>query len=72
MTPLCECSLLLIYIKQADAPLSIGILYATMMMIVSTVESVTLQQYFHRSFRMGMNLRTCIVGAVYKKVCLLC
>lgn len=64
----CCYSLLLVYIKQDDQPVSIGVVYAILMLVVSSIESIFLQQYFHHSFRMGMNLRTCIIGAVYRKV----
>ena len=61
-------SLLLIYIKSENSALGVGIFYAVLMLVASTVESLFLQQYFHHSATMGMNLRTCIVGAIYRKV----
>ncbi|XP_017570742.1 canalicular multispecific organic anion transporter 1 [Pygocentrus nattereri] len=44
-----------------------GYIYAVLLMIVTFLQSVFLQQYFHRCFVLGMKVRTAIMAAVYKK-----
>ena len=38
------------------------------MFVVAFVQSIALQQYFHVIFRLGMNVRTAVIGMVYSKV----
>ncbi|KAL6466399.1 hypothetical protein MHYP_G00242030 [Metynnis hypsauchen] len=44
-----------------------GYIYAVLLVIVAFLQSVFLQQYFHRCFVLGMKVRTAIMAAVYKK-----
>uniref|UniRef100_UPI00358E78F9 ATP-binding cassette sub-family C member 2-like isoform X2 n=1 Tax=Myxine glutinosa TaxID=7769 RepID=UPI00358E78F9 len=44
-----------------------GYFYAVLMMASAILQTLLLQQYFHHSFGLGMNIRTTIIGAVYKK-----
>ncbi|XP_036439199.1 canalicular multispecific organic anion transporter 1-like [Colossoma macropomum] len=44
-----------------------GYIYAVLLLIVTFLQSVFLQQYFHRCFVLGMKVRTAIMAAVYKK-----
>ncbi|XP_006630977.3 ATP-binding cassette sub-family C member 2 [Lepisosteus oculatus] len=44
-----------------------GYVYAILLLLVTVLQSVLLQQYFHRCFVLGMQVRTAIMAAVYKK-----
>ncbi|KAF4071490.1 hypothetical protein AMELA_G00273860 [Ameiurus melas] len=44
-----------------------GYIYAVLLLIVAILQSFFLQQYFHRCFTLGMQVRTAIMAAVYKK-----
>ncbi|KAL7855414.1 hypothetical protein AOLI_G00190180 [Acnodon oligacanthus] len=44
-----------------------GYIYAVLLVLVTFLQSVFLQQYFHRCFILGMKVRTAIMAAVYKK-----
>ncbi|KAG8192593.1 hypothetical protein JTE90_015226 [Oedothorax gibbosus] len=58
---------LLINFVSSNEPLWIGILYAVLIFLNTTLESVILGGYFHRMFRLGMHVRTALVSAIYKK-----
>ena len=45
-----------------------GYLYAVLLFMAAVLQSLFLNQYFHRCFTMGMNMRTAIIAAVYAKV----
>jgi len=47
-----------------------GYLYAVLLFMVAFVQSMMLHQYFHRCMVVGMRIRSALVSAVYKKVCL--
>ncbi|KAL4641040.1 canalicular multispecific organic anion transporter 1 [Arapaima gigas] len=44
-----------------------GYLYAILLVVVTFLQSVFLQQYFQRCFVLGMQVRTALMSAVYKK-----
>ncbi|XP_068578796.1 ATP-binding cassette sub-family C member 2 [Cebidichthys violaceus] len=44
-----------------------GYLYAVLLLVVTILQSLFLQQYFQRCFVLGMKVRTAITAAVYKK-----
>ncbi|CAB1429177.1 unnamed protein product [Pleuronectes platessa] len=44
-----------------------GYLYALMLLLVAILQSLCLQQYFQRCFLLGIQVRTAIMDAVYKK-----
>ncbi|XP_072526726.1 ATP-binding cassette sub-family C member 2-like [Salminus brasiliensis] len=44
-----------------------GYLYAVLLLVVAILQSIFLQQYFQRCFVLGMQVRTAIMAAVYKK-----
>uniref|UniRef100_A0A672I9F9 ABC-type glutathione-S-conjugate transporter n=1 Tax=Salarias fasciatus TaxID=181472 RepID=A0A672I9F9_SALFA len=45
----------------------VGYMYATLLLLVAVLQSLCLQQYFQRCFVLGMQVRTAIMAAVYKK-----
>ncbi len=45
-----------------------GYLYAFVLFLAAVVQSLFLQQYFHRCITLGMRMRTTIIAAVYDKV----
>lgn len=44
-----------------------GYLYAVMILVVTMFQTVVLSQYFERMFIVGMNLRTSLISAIYRK-----
>lgn len=44
-----------------------GYFYAALLLIVTTIQSILLSQYFERMFIVGMNLRTALISAIYRK-----
>ena len=52
---------------STDAPY-VGYVYAFLLYATAFVQSMVAHQYFHRTFVIGMRIRTAIVSAVYKKV----
>lgn len=48
-------------------PLWRGILYAVLLFIVASIQTMFLSQYFQRMFLVGLRIRTALVGAIYKK-----
>ena len=44
-----------------------GYLYAFMILAVTMFQTVLLSQYFERMFLIGMNLRTSLISAIYRK-----
>lgn len=48
-------------------PLWRGILYAVLLFIVASIQTLFLAQYFQRMFLVGLRIRTALIGAVYRK-----
>ena len=46
-----------------------GYVYAILMFAVPLTQSILEHQHFHIVFRIGMQIRTAIIAAVYRKVC---
>lgn len=44
-----------------------GYLYAVLMLVAAMIQSILLQQYFQGCFVLGMQVRTALMAAVYKK-----
>ena len=59
---------LLGFMRDPEQPLWLGITIASMMFLVAIIQSMILHQYFHMMFRMGMNIRSVLTSAVYKKM----
>ncbi|XP_055295955.1 multidrug resistance-associated protein 1 isoform X2 [Sitodiplosis mosellana] len=56
------------YITNPDQePLWRGILYAVLLFVVASTQTLFLSQYFQRMFLVGLRIRTALVGAIYKK-----
>ncbi|CAD6185500.1 unnamed protein product [Caenorhabditis auriculariae] len=60
-------SQLISFIQDKNQPLWIGIGIATLMFLSALMQSMILHQYFHEMFRLGMNIRSVLTSAVYKK-----
>ncbi|ELU09880.1 hypothetical protein CAPTEDRAFT_178694 [Capitella teleta] len=58
---------LIAFTQNKSQPLWQGYMYAVMMFVTVFTQSMILHQYFHRCFIVGMNLRTAVTAAVYKK-----
>lgn len=52
---------------SSDEPLSIGLLYVAGLFVANFTMSLCLRQYFYHCYRVGMNLRSAVVTAVYNK-----
>ena len=47
-----------------------GYFYACLIFLAAVVQSVIQHQHYHITTTVGMQLRTALIGAVYRKVCL--
>ena len=45
-----------------------GYMYSALLFVTAIVQSLFLHQYFHRCLTLGMNMRSAIIAAVYRKV----
>jgi ATP-binding cassette subfamily C (CFTR/MRP) protein 1 len=55
------------FLNNPDAPLETGLLYVGGLFLANLVMSICLRQYFWICYRVGMNLRSSVVTAVYSK-----
>lgn len=55
-----------ISIPERD-PMWRGILYAVLLFVVASTQTLFLSQYFQRMFLVGLRIRTALVGSIYKK-----
>ncbi|XP_053533881.1 multidrug resistance-associated protein 1 isoform X4 [Ictalurus punctatus] len=60
-------SLLLDVVRDKDAPLWKGYLFAFSMFLVSCLQSLCNHQYMYSCFTVGMRVKTAIMGLVYRK-----
>lgn len=61
-------SLLLGFMRDEDAPLWKGYFYATLMFLLSCLQSLFNHQYMYTCFTVGMRVKTAVMGLVYRKV----
>ena len=61
-------SLLLDFMRDEDAPLWKGYFYATLMFLLSCLQSLFNHQYMYTCFTVGMRVKTAVMGLVYRKV----
>ncbi len=55
--------------RDQDAPLWKGYFYATLMFLLSCLQSLFNHQYMYACFTVGMRVKTAVMGLVYRKVC---
>uniref|UniRef100_A0A6Q2Z142 ABC-type glutathione-S-conjugate transporter n=1 Tax=Esox lucius TaxID=8010 RepID=A0A6Q2Z142_ESOLU len=60
-------SLLLGFMKEEEAPLWKGYFYATLMFLLSCLQSLLNHQYMYTCFTVGMRVKTAVMGLVYRK-----
>uniref|UniRef100_A0A8C2BGL1 ABC-type glutathione-S-conjugate transporter n=1 Tax=Cyprinus carpio TaxID=7962 RepID=A0A8C2BGL1_CYPCA len=60
-------SLLLGFMKDEDAPLWKGYFYASLMFLLSCLQSIFNHQYTYTCFTVGMRVKTAVMGLVYRK-----
>uniref|UniRef100_A0A3Q0SKS5 ABC-type glutathione-S-conjugate transporter n=1 Tax=Amphilophus citrinellus TaxID=61819 RepID=A0A3Q0SKS5_AMPCI len=60
-------SLLLAFMRDEDAPLWKGYFYATLMFLLSCLQSLFNHQYMYTCFTVGMRVKTAVMGLVYRK-----
>ena len=56
------------FAKDPSQPAWKGYFYAIILFITAVLQSLFLQQYFFICTRVGMNIRSAVMSAVYKKV----
>lgn len=54
-------------ISYHGPPLWRGILYAVLLFVVASMQTLFLSQYFQRMIFVGLRIRTALVGTIYKK-----
>lgn len=54
--------------KDEDAPMWKGFFYASLMFLLSCLQSVFNHQYTYTCFTVGMRVKTAVMGLVYRKV----
>uniref|UniRef100_A0A669CM45 ABC-type glutathione-S-conjugate transporter n=1 Tax=Oreochromis niloticus TaxID=8128 RepID=A0A669CM45_ORENI len=59
--------LLLDFMRDEDAPLWKGYFYATLMFLLSCLQSLFNHQYMYTCFTVGMRVKTAVMGLVYRK-----
>eukprot|EP01129_Flabellula_baltica_P009720 TRINITY_DN4019_c0_g1_i1.p1 TRINITY_DN4019_c0_g1~~TRINITY_DN4019_c0_g1_i1.p1 ORF type:complete len:1462 (+),score=305.81 TRINITY_DN4019_c0_g1_i1:37-4422(+) len=57
----------IIAFMSSDEELHWGILYSLGLLVSSLIQSISLHIYFHRVFRVGMNVYSTLVSAIYRK-----
>ncbi|XP_056608084.1 multidrug resistance-associated protein 1 [Triplophysa dalaica] len=60
-------SLLLGFVRDEDAPLWKGYLFAFMLFLLSCLQSLFNHQYMYSCFTVGMRVKTAVMGLVYRK-----
>uniref|UniRef100_A0A4W4G689 ABC-type glutathione-S-conjugate transporter n=1 Tax=Electrophorus electricus TaxID=8005 RepID=A0A4W4G689_ELEEL len=64
-------SLLLGFVRDEDAPLWKGHLFAVTLFLLSCLQSLFNHQYMYTCFTVGMRVKTAIMGLIYRKVTLI-
>jgi ABC-type multidrug transport system fused ATPase/permease subunit len=59
--------LMINFTEDNSLPSHQGYIYALLLFISAEVQSLLLHQYFHRCNKAGLNLRTALIGAIYRK-----
>ncbi|KAJ8251179.1 hypothetical protein GJAV_G00218160 [Gymnothorax javanicus] len=60
-------SLLLGFMREDDAPLWKGYFFATLLFVLSSLQSLCNHQYLYTCFSVGMRVKTAVMGLVYRK-----
>ncbi|CAL7934381.1 unnamed protein product [Xylocopa violacea] len=59
--------LLIAFIDAGQEPMWKGYLYAVLLLVTATFQTLILSQYFHRMFLVGLRIRTALIAAIYRK-----
>ncbi|KJE98072.1 multidrug resistance-associated protein 3, variant [Capsaspora owczarzaki ATCC 30864] len=62
---------MILFIKDTNAPVWQGYAYGAGMFVTAILQSLILHQYFHRCMRSGMQIRSGLTAAVYRKALVL-
>ncbi|XP_055013931.1 LOW QUALITY PROTEIN: multidrug resistance-associated protein 1-like [Boleophthalmus pectinirostris] len=60
-------SLLLGFMRDSSAPMWKGILFAVLLFLLSSLQSLLFHQYMYHCFTVGMRLKTALTGLLYRK-----
>jgi ATP-binding cassette subfamily C (CFTR/MRP) protein 1 len=61
-------SLLIGFVKDQDEPQWRGYVYAALLLVTATCQTILLSQYFNRMFLVGLRIRTALISSIYRKV----
>lgn len=61
-------SLLLGFMRDEDAAMWKGFLFASLLFLLSCLQSLLHHQYMYLCFTVGMRLKTAVMGLIYRKV----
>lgn len=64
-------NLLIDFVEDPAIPQWQGYIYSGLLFLTAFVQSIMLHQYFQRAMRVGMRLRSAVIGAVYRKALVL-
>ena len=60
--------LMIQFTKDETQPDWHGYFYTVLLFLTAMIQSLFLHQYFHRTFTVGMRVKTAVIAAVYNKV----
>lgn len=63
-----DTSLLISFVEDPTVESWKGYLYAIVLTVTAVVQTLFLSQYFQRMFVVGLQIRTAVVSAIYRKV----
>ena len=61
-------SKLITFIQNGEKESTWGYIYAALLLVTVTAQSVILQQYFQRTYVAGLKVRSALLSTVYRKV----
>lgn len=59
---------LLITFVEGDEPMWRGYMYALLMLLAATFQTLSMTQHNQRMYIVGMRIRTALISAIYRKV----
>ena len=67
-----SCRLIIKFAQDESQPDFYGYIYAGLLFLIVTLQTLLLNKFFHLSKAVGMRMRTAIITAVYNKVWVAC
>ncbi|KAE8746345.1 ABC-transporter, subfamily C member 06 [Frankliniella occidentalis] len=60
-------SLLITFVEEGDEPVWRGYMYAVLMLLAATFQTLSMTQHNQRMYIVGMRIRTALISAIYRK-----